>query len=232
MFNTELPSKEHLPALIHKLAEEGDIPIALQHRSREALLSRPSHRMAAGNDGKITHASVKRNTNNQAGRQCHHIHLKTCRKGWHGRTGCRLCMKAGKCFRTGCVLLQEMTQEEARQLAESCKASCWCSIPDDAFLPSEDDSNICHEIQEQHDSTCHGEDEDDADTISTTSTDDESVAPEQFFCENQAKTIGIAFKATRSIPCDLMPQTYTLLNILERQKPPPPRRMGDSTATG
>ena len=111
MFNSEIPSKHHLPALIHKLADEGDVPLALGIRSRQVLLERPTYKAAGNNAGIITHESVKNATHDQGGRQCHHKHLETCRKGYFGRSGCRLCMKAGKCFKTGCVLLSEMTQQ-------------------------------------------------------------------------------------------------------------------------
>ena len=124
MFSTEIPSKHHLPALIHRIAEEGDLPIALPWRSREVLLSRPSHQQAAGEDGKITHQTVKEATNDQASKQCHHKHLKTCRKGYHGRAGCRLCMKAGKNPKTGCVLLRELSKKKMEELARSSNQPC------------------------------------------------------------------------------------------------------------
>ena len=84
MFNSEIPSEQHLPALIHKLADEGNVPLALGIRSRETLLGRPTHKFAASRTGKITHDSIKLATYDQAGRQCHHKHLETCRKGYFG----------------------------------------------------------------------------------------------------------------------------------------------------
>ena len=219
MFCTEIPSKHHLPALIHRIAHEGTTSLALPLRSREVLLSRPSHEQAADNDGKITHKSVKNATHDQAGKQCHHTHLQTCRKGEHGRTGCRLCMKAGKNPNTGCILLRELPQEEMEKLALKAGADCWCSIPEDLFLPSAADEDIEDEIEEQENDKCWSDGN--IDSITTTACPQEDGKPKTFFCKNKKKTVAIAFEAVRDIPSDLMPHTYSVLNVLERTKLPP-----------
>ena len=227
MFRSEIPSNHHLPALIHRLAEEEDVPLALRVRSRQVLLGRPTHMQAAGSDNKITHQSVAQATFDQAGRQCHHKHMKTCRKGNHGRVACRLCMKAGKCKRTGCVLLKELSNEEAENLARYSNALCWCSVPDDAFLPSETDQDVCNELHEQDNDECWSDGDIDsftATTVTTATQNDDTgtkTETEAFFCENDGKTISIAFEATPNIPSDLMPETYVLVNMLERSKKPP-----------
>ena len=227
MFNSSIPSSHHLPALIHKLAEERKVPLTLGLRSREVLLGRPTHLAAAGSNKRITHETLKQATYDQASRQCHHRHMQTCRKGYHGRVGCRLCMKAGKCNKTGCVLLRELSQKQAEELARSLKAPCWCSIPDDAFLPpnhhepnqnkSGEDINDCNDDQ-----SCTSDMEiESLTTKSVKSTTHDACESEKFFCENKGKTIGIAFEATRNIPPDLLPATYSVINILEKTKPPP-----------
>ena len=218
MFKTEIPSEHHLPALIHKIAQENDFSLALPLRSREVLLSRPSHVQAKGNDGKITHASVQHCTNDQASKQCHHRHLQTCHKGYHGRTGCRLCMKAGKCLQTGCVLLKELSQQEMEHLAAKSNLPCWCDLPDDIFLPSKEDEDLEDEIVEQHEEEYWS---DDVDSLTTATTTTPVEEPQTYFCENDKKNIGIAFQAVRDIPPDLMPQTYSVLNILQKTKLPP-----------
>ena len=219
MFNSKIPSEQHLPALIHKLAEEGDVLLALGMRSREVLLSQPTHLMAAGPDKKITHDSLRKSTYAQGGKQCHHIHLKTCHKGYHGRAGCRLCMKAGNCSQTGCIYLQELTNEEAEKLAHSCNQPCWCSIPDNLFLPATTDEDISDEIEAQDDNDCWSKG--DIDRFSTASTVNNKTKSEAFFCENEQKTVSIAFEATKNIPPDLLPATYSVINILDKSKPPP-----------
>ena len=219
MFKTEIPSQHHLPALIHRIAEDGNFPLALPLRSREVLLSRPSHDQAKGPDGKITHQSVANATYDQASRQCHHRHLKTCHKGYHGRTGCRLCMKAGRNTKTGCVLLRELSEEEIQQLAKKANEPCWCSIPEDLFLPTPADDDIQQEIGDQQDDAYWSDG--DLDTVTTRQIQHASTKNPTYFCENEKKNVAVAFEAVRDIPSNLMPETYSIVNILERSKVPP-----------
>ena len=225
MFNSELPSRQHLPALIYKLADGRKTALSLPWRSREVLLSRPTHMAAANSEGRITHQSVKEATNVQGGKQCHHMHLETCRKGYHGRVGCRLCMKAGKCPKTGCVLLQEMTQEEMEAFAHSKNAPCWCKIPEDAFLPDETDKDLNDEINTQDNDEYYSDGDIDsiatAPSIATEPMEDDESIPDKFFCENENKTVGIAFQAIRDIPPDLTPATYSIIDVLQKSKRPP-----------
>lgn len=132
-------------------------------------------------------------------------------------------MKAGKNPATGCVFLRELSDKEAKELAEAANEPCWCSIPDNLFLPSTNDEDIEDEISEQHNNDCL--DDEDIDSITTTQ-ENPDLNPNQdkhntFFCENEKKTIGIAFEAVRDIPSDLMPETYSILNILQKTKMPP-----------
>ena len=223
MFNTEIPSEYHLPALIHKLADEKEIPLALGVRPREVLLGRPTHLPAAGANRKITHRTLRKATYCQGGRQCHHTHMHTCRKGYFGRRGCRLCMKAGRCSKTGRKWLRPLSEEEAEHLARTCKAPPWTTIPDGAFLPSDGDRYMCVPCATDNDDDA-SEGSTDQQSTGSYSVDDEASSqdgPDTYFCENEGKTISVAFEAADNIPGDLLPETYSVINILQRSKPPP-----------
>ena len=103
-------------------------------------------------------------------------------------------------------------------------APCWCSIPDDAFLPNDQDEDIQNDMESQsNESYCSDED---MDSISVISMENDASLPQhsisdKFFCENEKKTIGIAFQASQQIPESLTPATYSVINILERSKRPP-----------
>jgi len=77
MFTSEVSSEAHLPALIHKIVSHMQFPIQLERRSREVLLSRPSHVAASGADGCITQSSLKSATYEQASKQETHMHCNT-----------------------------------------------------------------------------------------------------------------------------------------------------------
>jgi hypothetical protein len=136
-------------------------------------------------------------------------------------------MKAGKCLETGRVWLRELSQRVAEAFARS--QSNEEPIPDNVFAAtSEDDECIANDIEHQEHDECWSDGDNlDTESISIASISDQQSAdtshevPERFFCQNKAKTIGIAFEATKDIPPDLLPETYSLINILERTQPPP-----------
>jgi len=207
MFVSEIPTKHHLPALVHKLAEEPDIPPVLGFCSREVLLSRPNHLQAADHNQEITHHTLKKATYDQASQQCHHKHMATCQKGFHGQTGCRLSMKCGKCFQTGCVLLEELTQDEAVDMATN--KQDFDSIPEDAFLQKEEDDNILDEILEQHNDAEEWSVIDADDVLDISDDDANNEHCNEYLCEQDGKKIGIGFCVIKNIPENL-PLQHTL----------------------
>ena len=146
MFVSEIPAKHHLPAIIHKLAEDPSIPLWLPPRSREVLLSRPDWTVAAGNDGRITHASLQAATYNQGSKQNHHKHLATCHKNFHGKSGCRLFYPRGASSSTRPVLLDPLPDTDpptdSADDDDSLPDLVYNSSNDEFFSP--DDNNQDH----------------------------------------------------------------------------------------
>ena len=128
-------------------------------------------------------------------------------------------MKAGRTTETGRTLLQPLTAKETREIESRCRVTPSSSTPNGIFLPSEVDRDICHEIRDQHD-----DDHEDTASIGSHSVDEiplANSAPKTYFCENEGKTVSVAFRATKDIPPGLLPETYSVIDILQRTKPPP-----------
>ena len=222
MFASELPTEHHLPALVHKLAKERSIPLALPPRSREVLLGRPDHTKASNAQGCVTHDSIKAATNEQGSKQSHHKHLATCHEGYHGQKGCRLCMKCGRCNETGCVLLEELPVDDGsnsvhretdnsilNDLRQHAAENRMYGYDDDGI---DDDYDQCEDFRDFRES---------CDDSATDNSYDNEPADKNFICEDNGKKIEVAYRATKTVPAALSPQTYLVLNILKKAPPPP-----------
>lgn len=130
MYQSELPYEAHVHGIVRKiLTERTDLAAGARDNmdagaraaivaTAEPLFERTdplsvsdaqSGAIPAGERSRgITNSvlcRIRRCVQAQVSQQQMHSHMKTCRKGFWGKTGCRLCMPAGLCPCTRCVLL-------------------------------------------------------------------------------------------------------------------------------
>jgi hypothetical protein len=109
MYKAYVDPKTHAAVLSHKILRECNTfdldPSTLGPAvAEEPLLSRPRPLEIVVN-GKLAHKVLDDAVDHQAARQENHKHMLTCRTGFLGLTGCRLCMPAGQKSETGPVRL-------------------------------------------------------------------------------------------------------------------------------
>jgi hypothetical protein len=126
-------------------------------------------------------------------------------------------MKLGRVPKTGCVLLEELSQSDAAAFAKSTDNPNQPTVPEDAFLPDSNDEDIHNDMDVDDVDDLWSEGDCDVD-IGEDGNDEEN---ERYVCDNDKKKIGIAFRVVHDVPPDLTPATYSILNILEKSKEPP-----------
>jgi hypothetical protein len=115
MYRSSIPSFERLPFLVKKVfSKKGDLGLGFTQLGDLAMppLLNSMKMSFCSTVSKLSSADVNNITNGQGCHQQGHDHMATCRKGFMGLTGCRLCMPAGFCEGTHPVYLRPLNENE------------------------------------------------------------------------------------------------------------------------
>jgi hypothetical protein len=121
MYKSSIPVEDKLPYLVKKVfSKRGDLGLGyseLGDLSFPPLLN-PGRMSFCTYAQKLSPPIISSLTSDQGCQQQAHDHMPTCRKGFMGLTGCRLCMPAGFCDGTHPVYLAPPDQSELDLVTE------------------------------------------------------------------------------------------------------------------
>jgi len=118
MYQSSLPTNVHIHNIIRTVLQENTELARLARDQmepavrakiiarQEPLFERTSPLEIGESGNHITLKDVQKEVGLQCVQQENHLHLKTCRSGFLGKDGCRLCMPHGTCPRTQAVKLE------------------------------------------------------------------------------------------------------------------------------
>jgi hypothetical protein len=117
MYSSCAPEKYHVGPTVRRIVEDWKgLKVRLPHFSNEVLLDRPDCSSVLNEVGTVALSRIVQQCHRQMAKQQHHRHMRTCKKGRIGLTGCRLCLPFACKHITGPVLLVQLTQGEIDEL--------------------------------------------------------------------------------------------------------------------
>jgi hypothetical protein len=117
MYSSCAPEEYHVGPTVRRIVEDWKgLKVRLPHFSNEVLLDHPDCSSVLSKAGMVVLTRIVQQCHRQMVKQQHHRHMRTCKKGRIGLTGCRLCLPFACKHSTSPVLLVQLTQDEIDEL--------------------------------------------------------------------------------------------------------------------